>query len=83
MSVSTAEPNRERACPRCETDLSPEQHRADHGVTWLWRCACGWSGAMTESGVMNRREVLAAVQKKLQGAGDGSEAPSEGHGPKG
>jgi len=38
---------------------------------------------MTESGVMNRREVLAAVQKKLQGAGDGSEAPSEGHGPKG
>jgi len=42
--------------------VAPEQLRAEHGVTWLWRCTCGWSGAVTESGVVARGGVRAALE---------------------
>jgi hypothetical protein len=62
-----------RSCPRCEQAVYAERLDGDDGVTWLWRCRCGWAGARTggdaavrpESGVVSRREVSADVARAL------------------
>jgi hypothetical protein len=51
----------ERNCPRCEDAVAPERFEGAEGITWLWRCACGWSSALAESGVVSRRSIRRAV----------------------
>lgn len=62
-----------RPCPRCETVVTVERLDGEDGVTWLWRCACGWAGARTDaeqagrpaSGVVSRRELSAEIARVL------------------
>jgi hypothetical protein len=49
-----------------------ESHHVEHGVTWLWRCECGWSGAVTESGVVPRGTVRQALDAHAAAAEEGS-----------
>lgn len=53
----------EPACPRCGAALRAERHRSEDGVTSLWRCACGWSRARTESGSLSRARALEAIAR--------------------
>lgn len=55
----------ERNCPRCEGSVEPERFEGAEGITWWWRCACGWSNAVAESGVMSRKLVRRAVDEAL------------------
>ena len=60
-----------RPCPRCEQITAAERLENDDGITWLWRCTCGWAAARTggdpvssarpASGVRSRREVSAEI----------------------
>jgi hypothetical protein len=53
----------ERNCPRCEGSVQPERFEGVEGITYLWRCACGWSSAVAESGVLSRRVVRRTVDE--------------------
>jgi hypothetical protein len=53
----------ERNCPRCEGSVQPERFEGVEGITYLWRCGCGWSSAVAESGVLSRRVVRRAVDE--------------------
>lgn len=65
-----------RPCPRCTNLVLAERLEGDDGVTWLWRCACGWAAARTggdplqppQSGVVNRREVNTEIARALSAA---------------
>ena len=65
--------NQHRPCPRCERSVVAERLDGDDGVTWLWRCTCGWAGARTggdalgrpESGVVSRRELSIEIARVL------------------
>ncbi|MFW5875766.1 MAG: hypothetical protein ACOCXM_03425 [Myxococcota bacterium] len=61
----------DRVCSRCSRPVSPERFRGAEGVTWLWRCACGWSSVVAESGVVSRRRVREAVDR-ARGADGGT-----------
>jgi hypothetical protein len=56
----------DKRCPRCAGVVAAERFVATEGVAWLWRCACGWSSAMAESGVMSRRDARRAVDEALE-----------------
>ncbi len=56
-----------RVCPRCERVVPAERHQGVGGRTWLWRCACGWSSAVAESGVVTRSDVEEAL-RQVRGA---------------
>lgn len=59
-----------RTCPRCRAEVVAERHESGTVRTFLWRCACGWSRAVSESGVLARRrllEELAAKQRERDG----------------
>jgi len=76
--VSPADSPSPRECPRCNTAVTPERFEGAEGVTWLWRCACGWSSAVAESGVVSRQGVRERVDESLEnqepaGNGDGEE----------
>jgi len=61
-----------RICPRCERTVEVERHEGAGGHTWLWRCTCGWSSAVAESGVVTRAEVDEALRRaREKGAGNG------------
>lgn len=45
--------------------MQPERFEGAEGITWLWRCACGWSNAVAESGVTSRNWVRRAVDEAL------------------
>ncbi|MFW6067840.1 MAG: hypothetical protein ACOC97_05830 [Myxococcota bacterium] len=53
-----------RPCPRCQLPVHAERFQGVEGVTWLWRCRCGWSGAVSESGVVSRRDAQAAIEER-------------------
>lgn len=55
--MNAAKDQIERSCPRCGAPVPGE--RLDDGSTRtiLWRCACGWSHLVTESGVVSRGQV--------------------------
>ena len=53
----------EPACARCGASLRVERHRSEDGVTSVWRCACGWSRARTESGSLSRTRALEAIAR--------------------
>ncbi len=63
----------QRPCPRCDSAVLAERLDGDDGVTWLWRCKCGWAGARTggdaavrpESGIVSRREVSEQIARAL------------------
>ena len=55
-----------RQCPRCKALVEGTLLPGDDGVTWLWRCACGWAGARTESGVVSRRHVNDLLEQASQ-----------------
>lgn len=73
-----------RPCPRCENTVLAERLDGDDGITWLWRCPCGWAGARTgadvlarpESGVVSRREVSAEIARVF--ADDRTKKTSDG-----
>jgi len=39
-----------------------ERHDVGTVRTYLWRCECGWTRAISESGVVVRRGLLAEVE---------------------
>jgi hypothetical protein len=63
-----------KSCPRCAEPVASERLEGDDGVTWVWRCRCGWAGARTggeegarpSSGVVLRREVRAQIAQALE-----------------
>jgi len=63
-----------KSCPRCAEPVASERLEGDDGVTWVWRCRCGWAGARTGgdegarpvSGVVLRREVRAQIAQALE-----------------
>jgi hypothetical protein len=63
-----------KSCPRCAEPVAVERLAGDDGVTWVWRCVCGWAGARTGgdegarpvSGVVLRREVRAQIAQALE-----------------
>ena len=59
------EPTTARACRRCGSDVPAERYQAEHLVTWIWRCPCGWASARTESGVVDRRRAHDAIARAL------------------
>ena len=67
-------PDEPRTCPRCTEALAGERLEGDDGVTWLWRCACGWAGARTGvdegarpvSGVVLRHEIRAQIAQAFE-----------------
>jgi hypothetical protein len=59
----TAKPT---VCRRCGSEVPPERHQSEDGVTWIWRCACGWASARTESGVVSRARAREAVARALE-----------------
>lgn len=50
-----------RTCPRCSARVEAERFESGAVRTWLWRCGCGWSRAVAESGVMTRKAVQDAI----------------------
>ena len=64
-----------RPCPRCDNTVVAERLDGDDGITWLWRCPCGWAGARTGgdellrpgSGVVSRREVSTEIARVFAG----------------
>ena len=67
--MSEKEPELTRQCPRCKALVGGTLLEGDDGVTWLWRCGCGWAGARTESGVVDRREVKALIERSKKESG--------------
>jgi hypothetical protein len=63
VSVSEKEPELTRTCPRCKAAVQGTLLEGDDGVTWLWRCSCGWAGARTESGVVSRAQVRQLIER--------------------
>ncbi|MCC6875712.1 MAG: hypothetical protein IT378_15505 [Sandaracinaceae bacterium] len=59
----TGEP---RPCRSCGTVVPAERHQADDGLTWIWRCTCGWASARTESGVLSRAKAREAIARALE-----------------
>ena len=63
-----------KSCPRCVEAVVAERLDGDDGVTWVWRCRCGWASARTggdegarpSSGVVLRREVRAQIAQALE-----------------
>jgi hypothetical protein len=48
---------KKRECPRCAKRVIPERLDGDGTVSWKWKCNCGWSGVLTESGPVSRKAV--------------------------
>ncbi len=63
-----------KSCPRCADPVASERLEGHDGVTWVWRCRCGWASARTggdedarpSSGVVLRREVRAQIAQALE-----------------
>jgi hypothetical protein len=52
-----------------------ERHQSEDGVTWIWRCECGWASARTESGVVSRARAREAIARAIE---DDDEGKDEG-----
>ena len=44
-------------CPRCSLSVSEETLHSSVGTTLFWRCKCGWSKCVAESGTYERPSV--------------------------
>ena len=53
-----------RPCPRCGAEVTAECFESGSVRTRLWRCACGWSRALSESGVVLRRGILEELRRR-------------------
>ncbi|MEM9069994.1 MAG: hypothetical protein AAGE52_15890 [Myxococcota bacterium] len=53
-----------RSCPRCGNEVVAERYDSGSVQTRLWRCECGWSRALAESGVVSRRGVLDELKRR-------------------
>lgn len=62
MSVTSEPKEMHRHCPRCRRGVVAERHDSGLIRTYLWRCECGWSRAISESGVLVRQSLLAEVE---------------------
>jgi ribosomal protein S27AE len=62
MSTQTEPKDQHRSCPRCRAEVVAERHDVGTVRTYLWRCECGWTRAISESGVVVRRGLLAEVE---------------------
>jgi hypothetical protein len=56
----------DKRCPKCAGVVAAERFVATEGITWLWRCECGWSSAVAESGVVSRRDARRAIGEALK-----------------
>lgn len=59
--VNLAEAVSGRGCPRCDRWVTAERFVETGGIVWFWRCACGWSSALAESGTVLRQRVREAL----------------------
>jgi hypothetical protein len=69
--VSAVPASGPRACRRCGATVEPQEHASETGLVTMWRCACGWASARTESGVVSRRYAREALERAERGDGDG------------
>jgi len=54
---AAAKEREEVVCPRCSSRVAAQRFDTGAGRTRLWRCECGWSRVVAESGVVNRDVV--------------------------
>ncbi len=64
--TTTADDDR-RTCPRCGGEVVAECFETGSVRTKLWRCVCGWSRALAESGVVLRHGILAELRRRQSG----------------
>lgn len=57
-----------RSCPRCGEEVVSECFETGSVRTKLWRCGCGWSRALAESGVVSRPGILAELRRRRAGS---------------
>lgn len=55
-----------RGCPRCATALSAERSYGASGVTYLWRCNCGWAGVRTVAASSGRAKARSGALAKVE-----------------
>ncbi|MCB9611074.1 MAG: hypothetical protein H6722_01305 [Sandaracinus sp.] len=64
MDIAAEPKELHRHCPRCRSEVVAERHDAGTVRTYFWRCGCGWTRAISESGVLQRRGLLAEVEAR-------------------
>ncbi len=62
--MSPALQNSPLTCPRCQHAVDGQRFDSGAGHTWLWRCICGWSRVVAESGVVNRGAISELIAER-------------------
>lgn len=61
--MNAARLGHDRTCPHCDSLVRGERLQEGTARTWLWRCECGWSQLVSESGVLHRGRVHELIEE--------------------
>ncbi|MEM6959679.1 MAG: hypothetical protein AAF411_09520 [Myxococcota bacterium] len=69
--MNAAHATSDRICPRCGEMVRGERLKEGTARTWLWRCICGWSQLVSESGVVDRNGIRGLLDEADEGELEG------------